>query len=195
MSVNPKKRGRPAGASNALSGEIIIDTAKQLMQDGGKIPSLRQLATTLNVDPMALYHYFKNKAALQEAITTSLVFDIYSPTQSGDWQAELIKLSQSYLQLLDDYADLLETMLSAQVQGPVQLVMERFNLIVEPLNLSDATKHNGLSLLFDYLHGFALSMKCNRDRDCLNMSMIEGPMQLIFMALEANHSSTKSSPF
>ena len=61
MSVKDKKRGRPAGAANQLSGKSIIESAKLLMCEEGKIPSIRKLASSLGVDAMAIYHYFKNK--------------------------------------------------------------------------------------------------------------------------------------
>ncbi|MGU3846002.1 TetR/AcrR family transcriptional regulator, partial [Vibrio diabolicus] len=73
MSVNEKKRGRPAAKLSQLSAESILDSSKSLMKKDGKVPSIRSLATQLNVDPMAIYHYFKNKSALLEALTTSLV--------------------------------------------------------------------------------------------------------------------------
>ena len=58
MSVKQTKRGRPL--QKQLSQEIIIDQAKQLMLEKGKPPSIRALAAALNVDAMAIYHYFKN---------------------------------------------------------------------------------------------------------------------------------------
>lgn len=86
MSVNEKKRGRPTAKQSQLSAESILESAKLLMKKDGKIPSVRLLATQLDVDPMAIYYYFKNKNALLEALTTSLVEDIYQPQANEDWQ-------------------------------------------------------------------------------------------------------------
>ncbi len=61
MSVNKKKRGRPTEKQSQLSAESILESAKLLMKKDGKIPSVRLLATQLNVDPMAIYYYFKKK--------------------------------------------------------------------------------------------------------------------------------------
>ncbi len=41
MSVKEKKRGRPKGSGSQLSTQAIMDMAKTLMQEEGKIPSIR----------------------------------------------------------------------------------------------------------------------------------------------------------
>ncbi|MFC5080198.1 helix-turn-helix domain-containing protein [Vibrio thalassae] len=56
-----------------------MENAKRLMQMDGKIPSIRRLATELNIDAMAIYYYFKNKDELLEAVAVSLVEGIYLP--------------------------------------------------------------------------------------------------------------------
>ncbi|WP_026970907.1 TetR/AcrR family transcriptional regulator [Aliagarivorans marinus] len=191
MNVNAKKRGRPSRKGTALKPEMIIDTAKQLMVEQGKIPSIRQLATALQVDAMAIYHYFKSKAVLLEAVTTSLISDIYQPVvrvESGaevatEWQAELHQLCLSYLHLLEQYPGLLETLLSMESEGPAEVFAQRFTIIVEPLELDPPAVESALALLVDYLHGFALAMNCNQDRDALNPQMIEGPLGLYCKAI------------
>lgn len=99
MSVNEKKRGRPNGKQSQLSAQSILEAAKSLMKRDSKTPSIRSLATELNVDPMAIYHYFKNKNALLEALTSSLVSEVYQPQADPDWQGELRRLCVSYIEL------------------------------------------------------------------------------------------------
>ena len=50
----------------------------------------------------------------------------------------------------------------------------------------EAFRDNKANLLVDYLHGFALAMECNPNRDELNLEMIEQPVTFICktMALE-----------
>ncbi|MGF1690855.1 TetR/AcrR family transcriptional regulator [Photobacterium kagoshimensis] len=176
MSVNEKKRGRPSGKGNQLDQALIIEQAKGLMQVEGKIPSIRKLAAALNVDAMAIYHYFKNKDALLEAITVSLVADIYQPQPNAQWQVELERLCHSYLGLLAQYTGLLETLLSMKSTGPAQVFTERFNLIVGPLALPESTQEDALGLLVDYLHGFAMAMKCSDG--ALTIDMCQGAVAL-----------------
>ncbi|ANU38996.1 TetR/AcrR family transcriptional regulator [Vibrio scophthalmi] len=183
MSVKSSKRGRPAKDSVALSHVSIIEQAKSLMREDDKVPSIRRLASALNVDAMAIYHYFDNKNALLEAITISLINDIYLPQEDQTWQNELIRLSHSYLRLLQRYNGLLETLLSMKALGPAQLFTQRFEMVVEPLQLDETTTNNALGLLVDYLHGFALAMKCNQDRESLDITMSEGAILLICAAI------------
>lgn len=184
MSVKEKKRGRPAKKHGSLSQCIIIEQAKSLMLNNGKAPSIRQLSSSLNVDAMAIYHYFKNKDALLEAITTSLIGDIYEPKKSDDWKKELEYLCHSYLQLLNQYSDLLETLLSMKSAGPAIVFRKRFNEVIYSLNLDKDSADNALALLVDYLHGFALAMKCNKQEGQLRVDMIAGPLNLYCNAIQ-----------
>ncbi len=176
MSVNDKKRGRPSGKGSQLSQAVIIAQAKSLMQAEGKTPSIRKLASALNVDAMAIYHYFKNKDALLEAITVSLITEVYEPDGQQDWQSELEQLSHSYLVLLGQYSGLLETLLTMKSAGPAQVFIERFNFVVAPLCLQEATRIDALGLLVDYLHGFAFAMKCSNGT--LTIDMCKGALGL-----------------
>ncbi|MBW3694503.1 TetR family transcriptional regulator [Vibrio sp. T187] len=184
MSVKEKSRGRPKKNDHQLSGEKILGEAKSLMKQTGKIPSIRGLAASLNVDAMAIYHYFSNKNALLEAITTSLIEDVYQPQETCNWQQELTKLSHSYLALLAEYPGLLNTLLSMESQSPAAVFAERYNLIIASLELDEETQKNGLDLLADYLHGFALALDCNNGAGNLTIEMLGGPLKLICSGLK-----------
>ncbi|RIZ53189.1 TetR/AcrR family transcriptional regulator [Vibrio sp. PID23_8] len=183
MSVNEKKRGRPTAKQSLLSAESILESAKLLMKRDGKVPSIRSLAMQLNVDPMAIYHYFKNKNALLEALTTSLVEAIYRPQASEDWQSGLKSLCVSYINLLREYNGLLQTILSMTSHGPAQVFAERYQWIIEPLGLSRQVEKDSLDLLADYLHGFALSISCCHDASLIKTEMMDGPLNLICSSL------------
>lgn len=146
MSVKDKKRGRPLAEGKALSQELIIQAAKLQMKESRKVPSIRALASSLNVDAMAIYHYFKNKQALLEALTCSLVDEIYEPSCDEQWQTELQKLSVSYLQLLDDYPGLLTVLLSMDSVGPAEVFQTRFEVITQRLNYRG--RHNKMRFAY-----------------------------------------------
>lgn len=182
MTVKEKKRGRPVHARDRLNAESIILCARILLLEDGKVPSIRKVAGELNVDPMAIYHYFSSKAALLEAVTVSLVEEIYQPIASDDWQAELQQLCESYLVLLKDHGGLLETMLSMSTAGPAQVFTERFYTALSPLQLNDSELKDALDLLVDYLHGFALSMNCN-PAQTLDIDYMERPLTFYMKSL------------
>jgi len=186
MTVKEKKRGRPVGTGSQLTAASIVECARRLMQEGGKVPSIRRVSGELGVDPMAIYHYFSSKALLLEAVTVSLIEDIYEPQGSGDWQGELTLLCQSYLTLLQRHPGLLETLLSMQSVGPAEVFIERFRIALAPLQLEEPLLKDALDLMVDYLHGFALAMQCNAGQDTpLSIEAMEGPLGLFFKALSA----------
>lgn len=188
MTVNEKKRGRPRAKQTQLSADVVLGMAKSLMKSEGKVPSIRLLAKELNVDPMAIYHYFKNKNTLLESLTSSLVEEIYQPSQNADWQQELFQLSVSYIELLREYRGLLTTMLSMKSGGPAHVFTSRYLALIRPLELSEKIEKDCLDLLADYLHGFALSISCCEDQTLIKTDMIKGPMSLIVASLEASKS-------
>ncbi|MFA0112251.1 TetR/AcrR family transcriptional regulator [Vibrio sp. 10N.261.46.E11] len=184
MTVKDQKRGRPKSGSSQLSAEKILDTAKSMMRDTGKVPSIRGLATELGVDAMAIYHYFKNKNDLLESITVSLVSDVVLPQQNQVWQENLYQLSVSYLSVLNDYRGLLETLLTMKSLGPVEVFSERFEAVLSPLNLTAEQTENALHLLVDYLHGYALALSCNPDRIQITVGMVRKPLSLYCLGIE-----------
>ncbi|MCL1036665.1 TetR/AcrR family transcriptional regulator [Shewanella submarina] len=184
MSVKLKKRGRPGADKSQLSAELILNMARQLMRENGKVPSIRQLANELDIDAMAIYHYYANKAALLEALTVSLIEEIYTPSGTGDWQAELKQLCQSYLALLSRQQGLLETMLSMTSYGPAQVFSDKVGIALKPLALTDTQLMQVIALLADYLHGVAIAAQCNPGND--EVTNIDGPYALICLAIEAH---------
>ncbi|MCW8336288.1 TetR/AcrR family transcriptional regulator [Vibrio paucivorans] len=188
MSVNMKKRGRPSADKVKLNQQQIIECAKSMMQESGKLPSIRQLASNLGVDAMAIYHYFANKNALLEAMTISLIENLYQPINGPDWQQELEQLCVSYLGLLSQYSGLLETLLSMSSDGPARVFNDKLSTIFSGLNLPADQEQHTRDLLVDYLHGFALAMRCHNEQHTqpLDSSMIKGPLQLIIRSTSSN---------
>ncbi len=192
MGVKAKKRGRPSADKPILSAERILEQAKLMMKEDGKVPSIRKLASSLEVDAMAIYYYFDSKAVLLESITISLIEEIYDP--SGDiefcnWRAELQHLCQSYLELLQQYPGLLETLLAMQSVGPAEVFTERFDRVVEPLSLSRSDNENAIALLADYLHGYALALNCQQGSQ-LTVDFLNGPLDLYCLGLEVKSQQT-----
>lgn len=186
MTVKPNKRGRPSADKPTLSVERILGQAKIVMQEDGKVPSIRKLALSLGVDAMAIYYYFDSKAVLLESLTVSLVEEIYDPLEEIEfcnWRAELQCLCQSYLELLQQYSGLLETLLSMQSVGPAQVFIERFDRVIEPLKLQGADKESAIALLADYLHGYALALNCQKGEQ-LTLDFLQGPLDLYCLGLE-----------
>lgn len=182
MSVKDKKRGRPVRSQSLLTAELIVGCARSLMKVEGKVPSIRRIATELGVDAMAIYYYFTNKSALLEAVTLSLVEEIYVPVEADNWQPEVEQLCKSYLLLLQQHPGLLDTLLSMTSFGPAQLFSERLSVALGVLKLAPGRFEQVRDLLADYLHGAALAMQCRPGE--LGVACVEGPLRLIYDGLE-----------
>ncbi|WP_394203133.1 TetR/AcrR family transcriptional regulator [Shewanella waksmanii] len=183
MTVKTKKRGRPPASGQPLSQQRIISQAKLMMLEQGKVPSIRQLAAELQVDAMAIYHYFDNKNVLLESLAMSLVAEVAMEQTADDWQAELLALSQRYIGLLSQYAGLLDTLLTMKSTGPAEVFTTQLVNILEPLNLDQQHFNHVLCLLVDYLHGFALAMRCDTTGQ-LTVAQLQGPISLLCQAIE-----------
>jgi hypothetical protein len=70
-----------------------------------------------------------------------------------------------------------------QSSGPAEVFIARFNEVVEPLNLNDDDKTNAVSLLADYLHGFAFSMQFSDVTVQEQRRIYEGSMSLYLKAV------------
>lgn len=184
MSSANTKRGRPNKGSSELNAQSILSRAKALIAEAGAVPSIRKLAQALNVDAMAIYHYYKNKATLLEAIAVSLIDEIYTPKPGHNWQTELLELSHSYLSLLSRYPGLLDTLLSMESDGPAMVFAARFKSIVLTLELAEKEEKSALDLLADYLHGYALAMSCNPTLK-LDKQELSGPINIICLGLSS----------
>ncbi len=73
-----------------LSSAGIVTAAMAMIDaDGEKNFSMRKLAASLNVDPMAIYHHHANKGALIHAVLEAMMDAFVAPKPTGDWRADL----------------------------------------------------------------------------------------------------------
>lgn len=180
MEVNRKKRGRPSKNNLKLEKSVIIQTARQLTLKESKVPSIRRLASKLDVDPMAIYYYFSNKQKLLEAVSISLIQELYIPVPCNHWKENLMNLSRSYLSLLLTYPDLIGIILAGPNESAAAIFIDRFNASIAELELNHKTLKNITDLVADYLHGFAYASACNKTEIELSDKMAEGPLNFIF---------------
>ena len=186
MAVKKARRGRPNQDKQKLSAEVITVCAQKYIFEEKKTLSIRGLARSLNVDPMAIYHYFDNKTALLEAVTVLMMKRISSSQKYPCWQDELMALSKRYVALHIDYPGLLETLLAMgnAAHAPAQVFKASFDSAVAALALGEKESQAFLHLLVDYLHGFVLAMHCAPNPNPLGPDDMDAPLRLIFRALE-----------
>ncbi len=156
-----RKRGRPKKGVPALSRDEVVDRTMRLVLDTGRPVGMREIARTLGVDPMALYHYFADKGELYEALVSRCIDDIYRPVPGSDWRVELHVLMTSYLDLLVRHRGLLETVLrlGSRAKGPAEIFRRRFETATGALGLSAADSFTAMSAAVDFVHGFVAALE------------------------------------
>lgn len=86
-----------------LSRERIAEAALTFIDaEGLDAFSTRKLASTLNVEAMALYHHFPSKAALFDAVVELLLQQIEVPgREAGDWRARFLMGLHSFYRIAE----------------------------------------------------------------------------------------------
>ncbi len=99
--------GRKVGFAmslNRLTPERIIAAATEVIETGGaKLFSMRKLAEKLDVDPMAMYHYFPNKASLLEAVLNQAMARMDLTVKGEDWKQDTTHICQSFRKFALDH--------------------------------------------------------------------------------------------
>lgn len=81
---------------HTLSRERLVVAALELADaEGIQALTIRALASTLGVAPMAIYHHVANKDEILDAIVDAVHAEIYRPRPDAPWREELAQRSRS----------------------------------------------------------------------------------------------------
>jgi len=111
MPARPKPR-------QPLSRERIVDTALSLVDaEGLDALTMRRLGAELGMDPMAVYYYLPNKAALLDAVVEAVMaeIDLGVDDPSRPVRERLVRAAQAYEEVLLRHRNALPLLL---VRGP-----------------------------------------------------------------------------
>jgi AcrR family transcriptional regulator len=79
-----------------LSRERIVEAVFRLLErEGWEALSMRRLAQELDVWPMAVYRYFRDKDELVDVLVAHVIQEIDLPSARGTWQARLGRLVEA----------------------------------------------------------------------------------------------------
>src|SRR5438067_6768492 len=93
------------GKRAPLSRERILEAAAELAgRDGLDALSMRRLAQELDVWPMSVYRYFRDKDELLDAVVGRAAERVSLPGESGSWKEQLRDLLGRTHELLDSHA-------------------------------------------------------------------------------------------
>jgi AcrR family transcriptional regulator len=153
---------RASSPSARLGRDLIVDTASSLLEAEGKL-TMRILAQQLQVDPMAVYHYFPNKEALVQAVAARRYAQLDAVAagfgSEDSWQTRLTALSTAYLKLACSSPVLVRTLASGAADSgmPAKHFADAFALATAGLDLKGGRIDSAMHALVDFIHGYALA--------------------------------------
>jgi len=160
--VNAGKRsGRPRAGEERLSREAILTAALRIVDDEGiDALTMRRLASTLEVNPMSLYHHLPNKAAVLAGLA-ELVFaglELPDPGDAVPWQDQLKDAARAYRNGLRAHPNLALQVLSdtSAVSDVVVVTMEPFYRALDRAGLTPRQIFESANTIIDFIHGFSL---------------------------------------
>ena len=147
----------------ALTQEKIILAALALIDTTGKF-SMRKLAASLAVDPMAVYYYFPNKEAVMVAMMQT-VYQQLSVPQVDDWRDQVRLFAQAYLELASYHANLI-FQVASDVDLAAHASLDANEVLFAALSRAGLTSENvinAVGVIVDYLHGYLLGQPNQTD--------------------------------
>lgn len=108
-----------------LTRERVISTALSIVDRNGMAKlSMRKLGTELGVDPMAVYHYIPNKAALLDGLIDAIMTElgVAQPRTPGEDQTEwFLRSFGEFYQVLRAHPNVLTVMATRPITGDAGL--------------------------------------------------------------------------
>lgn len=150
----PAKRSRP-GPRRALTADEILDAALNLLDGGGaKAATVRGIAAQVGVAPNAVYTYFPNKAAVDQALVERLLGEVDHGvfTDRGQpWRDRVEALALQLRARLSAHPGVVPLMISGPTDGAHALALNErlLDLLTEAgLDRRDAARASYLLVVY-----------------------------------------------
>ncbi|MBY8918733.1 TetR/AcrR family transcriptional regulator [Nitratireductor sp. L1-7-SE] len=154
--MTARGRGRPPAGGMPVSPESILSEALGILDaDGLDGLSMRALATRVGINPMTIYHHFKDRDGLIKALAELVYADVAAP-ETGEALARVHSLLTAYYSKVVLYPDLTLAIFARPAIFPdhaLRTTNELTRLLSERNNAVRWTH-----ILVDYTHGAALAV-------------------------------------
>ena len=154
---------RSAGLDRATVVAAAVDLAAA---EGFENLSMRRLATTLDVTPMALYRHLPNKEALLDLVVDEALRALPTVDPSGDLIAEVRSCFGAMYRLAVEQPGLAAAMAARPLEGEVARHLgERVLVLAQRHSFGDAEAAEFLTALFGLTLGSALYRSSREHRE------------------------------
>ena len=151
--------------SSPLSRALVLQAALEIVdRDGVAGLSMRRLGGALDRDPMTLYRYAANKAALLDGVAELVLEQLTVDTTDDDWQSQLRTVARTYRDLALAHPQVVPLLVTRPLATPLALrplgTLRPLESILELLTRAGFSTVDALHIyrsLFGLLHGHVLN--------------------------------------
>lgn len=122
MPPSTKPSASPTGDKARLSRELVLSTALAIVDSEGlEALTMRRLGQELNRDPMSLYRYAANRAALLDGVTELVLDELAIFPEDPDWQSQLRKIAHDLRLLALRHPNVVPLLVTRPLSTPLGL--------------------------------------------------------------------------
>lgn len=148
----------------ALNRALVLKSALDIIdRDGVTGLSMRRLGSALGRDPMALYRYAPNKAALLDGVAELVLGDLTVDTDDDDWESQLRAVARTYRELALAHPKVVPLLVTRPLTTPLALrplgilrLLEEILLLLTRAGFTTAAAMHVYRALFGFLQGHVL---------------------------------------
>lgn len=156
----------PAASRRArLNRELVLGTALELVDAQGlEALSMRRLAQELHCDPMSLYRYAENRAALLAGVEELVFNELVICPEEADWQAQLRRIAHDVRVLALRHPNTVPLLVTRPLSTPLGLrlrgTLRPLEQILALLTKAGFSPENALHIyraFYSFLYGHILN--------------------------------------
>jgi AcrR family transcriptional regulator len=147
-----------------LSADRVRAVALQIVDaDGLEALSMRRLAQAVDREPMTIYRYARNKAALLDGVVELVLSELHINPSATDWRKELSTLATNFRRLALAHPQLVPLLVTRPPATPLGLrppgtlrPLEDFLQLLIGAGFARTDALHAYRLFFGFLHGIVL---------------------------------------
>lgn len=163
--MDAEEATRQRGRRDRISRDVILTTALEIIdRDGIDGLSIRRLGQALGRDPMALYRYAPNKAALLDGVAEVVLNQLDVNVTDGDWIDQLRTVARSFRSLALAHPQVVPLLVTRPLATPLALrplgTLRPLEAILALLTRAGFSPTDALHIyrsLFGFLNGHILN--------------------------------------